>query len=140
MKKKIALVSVSTLAIIVLVIAFWVKFVTPYLQKAREAEAKLNLSAVYTGQNSFQSVFGRYSESFEEIGYRPEGAGRFQLYISPKTLPENVRDVLKEDQKPEVSEKHFRALAWPKEPTDGKSKFWLIDETKELKTFEVEAK
>lgn len=48
-----------------------------YQSKARQAEAKIALAGIYTGEKSFFSEYTAYVSSMDAIGYTPEGNKRF---------------------------------------------------------------
>lgn len=47
-----------------------------YTARARQGEAKLALTSVYTLQETFHSEFGAFIDDFSAIGYQPEGIKR----------------------------------------------------------------
>ncbi len=47
-----------------------------YQAKARQSEAKIALSGVYTAEKSFMSEYSAYYSSMNAIGYSPEGQKR----------------------------------------------------------------
>jgi prepilin-type N-terminal cleavage/methylation domain-containing protein len=52
------------------------KFET-HMAKARQAESKIALAAIYGAEKSFYSEYAAYVSSMDAIGYQPEGARRF---------------------------------------------------------------
>jgi type IV pilus assembly protein PilA len=48
-----------------------------YQRKARQSEAKISLSGVFSLEKSFYSEYAAYIPAFDAIGYSPEGAQRF---------------------------------------------------------------
>jgi prepilin-type N-terminal cleavage/methylation domain-containing protein len=48
-----------------------------YQNKARQAEAKVALGAIYSLEKAFYSEYSAYALSFAAIGYAPEGNRRF---------------------------------------------------------------
>ncbi len=50
-----------------------------HMAKARQAEAKIALAAIYGAEKSFYSEYAAYASSMDAIGYHPEGARRFYL-------------------------------------------------------------
>ncbi|NUM88496.1 MAG: prepilin-type N-terminal cleavage/methylation domain-containing protein [Bdellovibrionales bacterium] len=69
------------LMIVVGIIGILVAIAAPnfakYQSKARQAEAKIALAAVYTGEKSFYSEYTAYIPSMDAMGYYPEGNKRF---------------------------------------------------------------
>lgn len=51
-----------------------------YRNQARQAEAKLSLSAIFALQKSFHAEYNAYIPAFDAIGYRPEGTRRYYRY------------------------------------------------------------
>jgi len=48
-----------------------------YQRKARQAEAKIALAAIFSLEKGFYSEYSAYAPSFDAIGYTPEGQRRF---------------------------------------------------------------
>jgi len=69
------------LMIVVGIIGILVAIAAPnfarYQAKARQSEAKLALSAMYSSEKSFYSEYSSYISSMDGIGYQPEGSRRF---------------------------------------------------------------
>lgn len=69
------------LMIVVGIIGILVTIAAPnfakYQSKARQAEAKIGLAALYTAEKSFYSEYSAYLGSLDGIGYQPEGNRRF---------------------------------------------------------------
>lgn len=53
--------------------------VNKFIAKARQAEAQVNLSSIYTFNKNFYVEFQGYSSSFRAIGYVPEGNLRYNI-------------------------------------------------------------
>lgn len=69
------------LMIVVGIIGILVAIAAPnfakYQSKARQAEAKIGLAAIYTAEKSFYSEYSAYASSYDAIGFQPEGNRRF---------------------------------------------------------------
>jgi prepilin-type N-terminal cleavage/methylation domain-containing protein len=69
------------LMIVVGIIGILVSIAAPnfarYQSKARQSEAKIGLSAIYAGEQSFYSEYSSYIGAMDSIGYSPEGNKRF---------------------------------------------------------------
>lgn len=63
--------------IVVAIIIFLAKVIVPryahYYAKARQAEVAVNLTALYTAQQSYYIEHGRYTSNFKELGWQPKG-------------------------------------------------------------------
>jgi len=53
-----------------------------YQAKARQSEAKLQLSAVYASEQSFQGEFGQYHTCLDFMGYEPNAAELSSMYYT----------------------------------------------------------
>ncbi|MBX2993740.1 MAG: prepilin-type N-terminal cleavage/methylation domain-containing protein [Bdellovibrionaceae bacterium] len=53
--------------------------VNKFIAKARQSEAQVNLSSLYTFNKNFYVEFQGYSSSFDAIGYIPEGNLRYNI-------------------------------------------------------------
>ncbi len=74
--------SLVELMIVVAIIGILAAIAIPnfirFQTKARQAEARANLSAIYAAQKAFNAEWMQYFSDFNEIGYRPEGAFRYE--------------------------------------------------------------
>lgn len=66
-------------AIIGILAAVAIPSVNKYMSKARQSEAKANLSSVYTAEKAFFVEYNIYSGLFGVIGYLPEGQLRYNV-------------------------------------------------------------
>lgn len=66
-------------AIIGILAAVAVPSVNKYMAKARQSEAKANLSSIYTAEKAFFAEYNIYSGYFGVVGYTPEGQLRYNL-------------------------------------------------------------
>jgi type IV pilus assembly protein PilA len=64
-------------AIIGILASVAVPGVQKYMAKARQSEAKVNLSALYTSEKAFFAEYNTYHTCFDGIGYQPEGKLRY---------------------------------------------------------------
>lgn len=60
-------------AIIGLLAAIAVPMYSKFQARARQSEAKANLSAIFSAEASFATEWGGYADSFVDIGYAPTG-------------------------------------------------------------------
>lgn len=69
------------LMIVVAIIGILVAIAAPnfakYQAKSRQAEAKLSLGAVFTGEKAFNGEYSSYVAGMADVGYSPEGNKRF---------------------------------------------------------------
>ena len=72
-------------AIIGVLAAVAVPNVTKYIAKARQSEAKTNLSSIYTSEKAFYAEYNAYHNMFGAIGYSPEGKLRYNVGFSAAT-------------------------------------------------------
>ncbi|MEK2644825.1 type IV pilin protein [Bdellovibrio sp. BCCA] len=66
-------------AIIGILAAIAVPSVNKYMAKARQSEAKTNLSSLYTAEKAFYAEYNVYDSRFAAIGYSPEGTMRYNI-------------------------------------------------------------
>lgn len=66
-------------AIIGILAAIAIPSVNKYMAKARQSEAKTNLSSIYTAQKAFNSEYNTYDNRFAAVGYTPEGSLRYNI-------------------------------------------------------------
>lgn len=64
-------------AIIGILAAVAVPSINKYMARARQSEAKTNLSAIYSANKTFNADYNIYDSQFTVIGYRPEGKLRY---------------------------------------------------------------
>ncbi|MGE0763989.1 MAG: type IV pilin protein [Bdellovibrionales bacterium] len=74
--------SLVELMIVVAIIGILAAIAIPnfvrFQSKARQAEARADLSAIYAAQKAFNAEWQQFFGDFNEIGYRPEGAFRYE--------------------------------------------------------------
>lgn len=66
-------------AIIGILSAIAIPQINKYMARARQTEAKTNLSAIYTSNKAFYAEYNVYDNRFNVIGYRPEGKLRYNV-------------------------------------------------------------
>jgi type IV pilus assembly protein PilA len=66
-------------AIIGVLASIAVPAVNKYIAKARQSEAKTNLSSLYTSEKAFYAEYTTYDSRFAAIGYSPEGQLRYNI-------------------------------------------------------------
>lgn len=66
-------------AIIGVLASIAVPSINKYLAKARQSEAKTNLSSLYTSEKAFFAEYTAYHGMFGAIGYAPEGKLRYNV-------------------------------------------------------------
>ena len=101
--------------------------------KAKQSEAKNNLSAVFTSETSYFGEKNVYGTTFPEINWSPEGTSRYQYFLASgqstgsvaateTTLPSNVA----------VTSTAFTAGASGNIDNDATKDQWTIDDKKNL--------
>lgn len=66
-------------AIIGILASIAVPAVSKFMAKARQSEAKSNLSSLYSAEKSFFSEYTTYDNRFAAVGYAPEGQVRYNI-------------------------------------------------------------
>ncbi|WP_316963671.1 type IV pilin protein [Bdellovibrio bacteriovorus] len=66
-------------AIIGILASIAIPSINKYMAKARQAEAKTNLSSLYTAEKAFVAEFNAYTGGFQVVGYNPEGQLRYNV-------------------------------------------------------------
>lgn len=66
-------------AIIGVLASIAVPAVNKYIAKARQSEAKTNLSSLYTSEKAFYAEYTAYDPRFAAVGYSPEGQLRYNV-------------------------------------------------------------
>lgn len=56
--------------------------INKFIAKARQSEAKSNLSSLYAGEKSFFSEYSTFDSRFAAVGYTPEGQLRYNIGFS----------------------------------------------------------
>lgn len=69
-------------AIIGILAAVAVPSVNKYMAKARQSEAKTNLSSLFTSEKAFYAEYNTYDSRFAAVGYSPEGQIRYNIGFS----------------------------------------------------------
>src|SRR5882672_11361809 len=75
--------SLIELMVVVAIIGILAAVAVPNFQKfqakARQSEAKSQLSALYSAEKAFFAEWNMYFEDFRDIGYAPEGNLRYRV-------------------------------------------------------------
>jgi type IV pilus assembly protein PilA len=66
-------------AIIGVLASIAVPAVNKYIAKARQSEAKTNLSSLYTSEKAFYAEYTAFDPRFAAVGYSPEGQLRYNV-------------------------------------------------------------
>lgn len=66
-------------AIIGILSSIAIPSINKYIARARQSEAKANLSLIYTSNKAFFAEYNLYDSRFDVIGYRPEGQLRYNI-------------------------------------------------------------
>ncbi|MFV3410204.1 type IV pilin protein [Bdellovibrio bacteriovorus] len=66
-------------AIIGILASIAIPSINKYMAKARQSEAKTNLSSLYTAEKAFLVEFNTYTGGFQVVGYNPEGQLRYRV-------------------------------------------------------------
>lgn len=77
-------------AIIGILAAIAVPQMTKFQAKARQSEAKTQLTALFTAEKAFHSEYGAYHSSFNAIGFSPEGQLRYNVGVGAATTGGNA--------------------------------------------------
>jgi hypothetical protein len=136
--KRIFRVEILLLAAValLLVLVAMVPFIGPYLEEARDSEAKAMLTLYYSSQKSYYSAHQEYAEKFESMAFSPEGDLRGQLFTNAENIPQKLRAIMPNDCIPFIEKAHFRVLYLMK--GEGEAKFFTINEDKEFKKTVIE--
>jgi len=102
--------------------------------KAKQSEAKSNLSAIFNMQMAFHGDKDTYAHTFNEMGWEPEGTHAYTYFLDkdeiqakkggPYQLPANV--------KAKVGKEEFLAVAVANIDRDDTLDVWAIDQSKVL--------
>lgn len=74
-------------AIIGVLASIAIPSVNKYIAKARQTEAKTNLSSIYTSEKAFYAEYNGYHHMFGVIGFSPEGKMRYNVGFAAATSP-----------------------------------------------------
>lgn len=66
-------------SIIGILAAIAIPSVTKYMAKARQSEAKSNLSSLYTAEKAFFAEYNTFDSRFAAVGFTPEGQLRYSV-------------------------------------------------------------
>ncbi|AFY00968.1 type IV pilin protein [Bdellovibrio bacteriovorus] len=66
-------------AIIGILASIAIPSINKYMAKARQSEAKTNLSSIYTAEKAFFTEYNTYDGRFAAVGYTPEGKLRYNV-------------------------------------------------------------
>lgn len=66
-------------AIIGILASIAIPSINKYMAKARQSEAKTNLSSLYTAEKAFFTEYNTFDSRFAAVGYTPEGQLRYNI-------------------------------------------------------------
>ena len=69
-------------AIIGILAAVAIPNIQKYMNKSKQTEAKINLSAIYTAEKTYHTEKNSYDATFTDIGYKPEGSFIYDIGFS----------------------------------------------------------
>ena len=79
--------SLIELMIVVAIIGILASVAIPnfqsFIRRSKQAEAKSNLSTIYSAQRAFHGEWQFFHGHFEDLGFRPEGDLRYELTTAP---------------------------------------------------------
>ena len=88
----------------------WVLYGRESVEQAQISEMRTHLASIEISQKIFFREYGRYGETFQEIGYTPEGGARAQLYMTTESVPEDYHKVLASEDLPFVEKYRYQVL------------------------------
>ncbi|MDF1566348.1 MAG: hypothetical protein P1V51_25175 [Deltaproteobacteria bacterium] len=104
--------------------------------RAKQSEAKSNLSMIYVAETAWQAEAGGFSDDFEKIGFFPEPNNRYTYYLGASTAPathhESEVAPLPADLQTGVSPEGFLAAAVANLDGDATLDVWIIDQDRNL--------
>jgi len=93
-KKSQAGFSLVELMVVVAIIGILASLAIPsigkYMAKARQSEAKTQLSSLYTAEKAFYAEYTAYDPRFQAVGYSPEGKLRYNVGFLNATFTAGV--------------------------------------------------
>ncbi len=105
--------------------------------RARQVEAKENLSAIFSAQKAHQEKLHAYSETFDEAGWAPKTSTRYQYYMGKDFIPANSPDQSESPAKRVIKNTRadvsgFQTFAIGNIDADPVPDIWMIDENKKI--------
>jgi len=125
------------LMIVVAIIAILAAIAIPnflnFMSKARTAEVKSNLEAIYKAELSYFGEKDRYSDSFVEIRWMPVGAAYYTYSVGTEYFgKDNNVNPKPASITPAADNNSFTAYGWGNIDSDTTVDIWHIDHLKNL--------
>lgn len=106
-----------------------------FIAKTRRTEAQVNLHNLYAAEQAFWAEHGKYTNSLQELGWRPEGKSKYSYGFSGQENLNYILGSLKSTVFPAqcvADQDHFVACALADIDGDGKFDILTINQNNEL--------
>lgn len=128
--KKLSLIfNANLLALILTFVVAGFFYLTNFIKRSRENEAKDHLNGVYTAEKNWKGGSGRFSKSIKEAGYYPQMKDT-EFYTETEQVPLEIKYQLTEISLPYVKDDSYKILLVMKR--HGIQTFWTINERQEI--------
>ncbi len=131
--------SISTLLFIIVLIGIIAALAIPNFikmqAKSKQSEAKTNLAVIFTFQVVYHGENNTYADSFDKIGWEPEGQNLYTYYLADDSIPSKKGPVydLPYDVQTKVEQREFIAVAVGNIDVDETLDVWTIDDEKRFR-------
>jgi prepilin-type N-terminal cleavage/methylation domain-containing protein len=125
------------LMIVVAIIAILAAIAIPnflsFVSKTRASEVQSNLAAIYKAELSFFGEMNRFSDSFVEIRWVPEGMAYYTYSVGTEYFgKDNDVNPKPASAAPAANDNSFAAYGWGNIDSDSVVDIWHIDQLKNM--------
>ena len=119
------------ISIIAILAAMAISIYLNFTAKSRQTEVKYNLSAIYKAEISWYGEHAAFDNSFNAIGWSPDGVCVYSYSVGGEVSGKNPPDV-RSVGTPMAGDSSFSAYGWGNIDNDQTIDVWHIDEQNNL--------
>ena len=124
----------ASLLLLLLLVAIAIPNFLKFQSKAKQSEAKLNLGSVYGNQIAYFGEYNKYSETFDDLNWTPEGTTRYSYFVGDDVIQATIGGPYSMPSMAEsfVNDDGFQIVAVGNIDNDDTLDVWIMNDSKNL--------